>query len=172
MTNQLRERVIVGGVDTHKLTHHAAIVDAATGKLLGDQEFAANTDGYKRMRAWFAGHGTIARIGIEGTGSYGAGLQRHLQAHNVTVIEVARQNRQRTSRSRQVRSDRCDQRRPRHTQRNSNHGPERSGRVCRSGQVDSNDPTQRSEGSAIHDQPDPWRPLVRTGRPPDAPGRL
>lgn len=94
MTNQFLERVIVGGVDTHKLTHHAAIVDAATGKLLGDQEFAANADGYEHMMTWLAGHGTIARVGIEGTGSYGAGLQRHLQAHGVTVIEVARQNRQ------------------------------------------------------------------------------
>jgi transposase len=93
MTNELIERV-VGGVDTHKLTHHAAVVDAMTGKLLSDQEFPANADGYARMLAWFLEHGTIAKIGVEGTGSYGAGLQRHLQAHGVIVIEVARQNRQ------------------------------------------------------------------------------
>lgn len=94
MTNELIERVVVGGVDTHKLTHHAAVVDAVTGKLLSDQEFPATATGYARMHAWFLEHGEPVRVGIEGTGSYGAGLQRHLQSHGVTVVEVARQNRQ------------------------------------------------------------------------------
>lgn len=94
MTKELIERDVVGGVDTHKLTHHAAILDAITGKLLADQEFRATAPGYASMLSWILAHGTISKIGIEGTGSYGAGLQRHLQANGVTVIEVSRQNRQ------------------------------------------------------------------------------
>jgi transposase len=94
MTNELSDRVVVGGVDTHKRTHHAAVVDAATGRLLADQEFSATADGYAKMLAWFLERGSIAKVGIEGTGSYGAGLQRHLQAQNIAVIEVARPNRQ------------------------------------------------------------------------------
>jgi transposase len=88
------ERGIVGGVDTHKATHHAAVLDAATGKLLGDQEFPATATGYRLLLRWLRSHGTVMKVGVEGTGSWGAGLQRHLQAEAITVVEVARPNRQ------------------------------------------------------------------------------
>jgi transposase len=84
----------VAGVDTHKLTHHAAVLDSGTGKLLGDHEFPATSAGYRRLLSWVRSFGELLKAGVEGTGSYGAGLQRHLQAQQVAVIEVSRPNRQ------------------------------------------------------------------------------
>jgi len=42
----------VAGVDTHKRTHHAAVLDAHTGKLLADHEFATTQDGYRKLLSW------------------------------------------------------------------------------------------------------------------------
>jgi hypothetical protein len=94
MTKPTGLRYVVIGVDTHKLTHHAAVLDAATGKMLADEEFAATSTGYRRLLSWAKSFGELIKAGVEGTGSYGAGLQRHLQAHQVVVIEVSRPNRQ------------------------------------------------------------------------------
>jgi transposase len=94
MTTNSGSRHVVIGVDTHKLTHHGAALDADTGKLLDEREFPATPVGYRKLLAWARSHGTLVKAGLEGTGSYGAGLQRHLQAHDVTVIEVSRPNRQ------------------------------------------------------------------------------
>lgn len=38
-------------------------------------------------------HGQVQRVGVEGTGSYGAALSRHLRAAGVTVVEVDRPDR-------------------------------------------------------------------------------
>jgi transposase len=94
MTIEDATRSVVGGVDTHKMTHHAAVLDAATGKLLDEQEFQATSAGYRALLGWLRQHGEVLKVGVEGTGSYGAGLQRHLHEHNISVIEVARPNRQ------------------------------------------------------------------------------
>jgi transposase len=94
MTTTNATREVIGGVDTHGKTHHGAALDAATGKLLGDREFPATPRGYRQLLAWLASFGTVLKVGIEGTGSYGAGLFRHLDTEGVTVIEVARPNRQ------------------------------------------------------------------------------
>lgn len=94
MTTKPLDRDIVAGVDTHKETHHVAVLDAATGKLLGDNEFRATRAGYNQMLGWLQRHGKITAVGIEGTGSYGAGLHRHLVSQDITVIEVVRPNRQ------------------------------------------------------------------------------
>jgi transposase len=94
MTTQPESRHVVIGVDTHKLTHHGAVLDADTGKLLGDQEFPATPAGYRRLLSWARSFGELLKAGVEGTGSYGAGLQRHLQTQQVVVIEVSRPNRQ------------------------------------------------------------------------------
>lgn len=94
MTRKANARQVVGGVDTHKATHHAAILDAGTGKLLAEREFPATAAGYRQMTTWMRGHGQITTVGIEGTGSYGAGLCRHLTSEGVAVIEVMRPNRQ------------------------------------------------------------------------------
>jgi transposase len=106
MTTKAESRHVVAGVDTHKRTHHAAVLDANTGKLLADQEFPATQAGYQKLVSWIGSHGTVVKAGLEGTGSYGAGLQRYLQAHGVAVIEVSRPNRQ--DRRRQGKSDPID----------------------------------------------------------------
>lgn len=85
---------VVGGVDTHKATHHAAVLDAGTGRVLADQEFPASTAGYGQVLTWMTSHGRLTKVGVEGTGSYGAGLAGHLLAHGVEAIEVVRPNRQ------------------------------------------------------------------------------
>jgi transposase len=90
MTTTSTTREVIGGVDTHGKTHHAAAVDAATGKLLGDREFPATPRGYRQLLSWLRCFGTVAKIGMEGTGSYGAGLLRCLGTEGVAVIEVAR----------------------------------------------------------------------------------
>ncbi|WP_010541492.1 IS110 family transposase [Dietzia alimentaria] len=94
MTSTPATRQVVGGVDTHKQTHHAAILDASTGKQLTDREFPATAAGYSQLVMWMQGHGEVLKVGIEGTGSYGVGLCRQFKAQNVTVIEVMRPNRQ------------------------------------------------------------------------------
>ena len=81
-----RRRVFVG-VDTHQLTHHAAVVDQA-GRVLADQQFEVSTDGYQALTGWAAEYGQVITVGVEQTGSYGAALARHLTATGITVIEV------------------------------------------------------------------------------------
>ena len=56
--------------------------------------FDADTAGYTALLGWLGGHGSVERVGVEGTGSYGAGLARHLAAAGVDVVDVNRPNRQ------------------------------------------------------------------------------
>ena len=70
---------ITGGVDTHLDVHVAAALDEHGG-LLGTASFATTAAGYAALVEWFASLGAVVLIGVEGTGSYGAGLTRHLQA--------------------------------------------------------------------------------------------
>jgi transposase len=86
-------RAITGGVDTHAGVHVAAALDPVGG-LLGVQEFPATGAGYACLLDWLSGFGTVCLVGIEGTGSYGAGLARHLAAAGVRVVEVDRADRQ------------------------------------------------------------------------------
>ena len=60
------------------------------GGLFGVQEFPATAAGYARLLGWLGGFGTVCLVGIEGTGSYGAGLARHITAAGVRVVEVDR----------------------------------------------------------------------------------
>jgi len=98
-------RSIVGGVDTHRDTNVAAVVDM-NGGVLGIQSFPTTGEGHKLLASWMAGFGTIARVGIEGTGVYGAGLARHFARASVMVIEVDRPNRQK--RRQRGKSDQID----------------------------------------------------------------
>jgi transposase len=93
MTDLDPERELVGGVDTHGRTHHAAVIDAHLGRHLADREFAATTAGYRELAAWMSAHGRILAVGVEGTGAYGAGLARHLAEAGLTVVEVDRPDR-------------------------------------------------------------------------------
>jgi transposase len=98
-------RLVTGGVDTHAEVHVAGMVDQA-GRVLGTREFAATTEGYAAALAWMRGHGELVRVGVEGTGSYGAGLARYLAAQGIGVAEVIRPNRQ--ARRRRGKSDAAD----------------------------------------------------------------
>ena len=80
-------------MDTHRDTHVAAVVDTA-GRLLGSHQFRADPAGYTRLVAWMWSWGRICRVGVGGTGSYGAGLTRHLIEAGIGVVEVNRPNRQ------------------------------------------------------------------------------
>ena len=82
-------RAITGGVDTHADMHVAAALDPIGG-LLGVQEFPATAGGYARLLGWLGGFGTVALVGIEGTGSYGAGLARFLAGRGERLLEVER----------------------------------------------------------------------------------
>jgi transposase len=88
---------VTGGVDTHADVHVAAVVDRV-GRVLGTESFAADEAGYAGLLAWLRRYGQLARVGVEGTGSYGAGLARYLAAAGVTVLEVSRPDRQRRRR--------------------------------------------------------------------------
>lgn len=79
--------VIVGGVDTHKDLHVAAVVDAHD-RVLGAASFPATRHGYKTMLAWMRSFGEVSRVGVECTGTYGAGLLRYLQHADITILEV------------------------------------------------------------------------------------
>jgi Transposase len=95
----------VTGVDAHADMHVAAALDRLGG-LLGVEEFPATTAGYARLLGWLGGFGTVCLVGIEGTGSYGAGLARHVTAAGIRVVEVDRSDRQ--DRRRQGKSDPLD----------------------------------------------------------------
>jgi len=86
-------RAITGGVDTHADLHVAAALDRIGG-LLGVREFPATAAGYAGLLGWLSGFGTVALAGVEGTGSYGAGLARYLAGCGVRVVEVDRADRQ------------------------------------------------------------------------------
>ena len=98
-------RAITGGVDTHAGTHVAAALDPVGG-LLGVREFPVSAAGYAGLLGWLGGFGTVCLAGIEGTGSYGAGLTRHMSAAGVRVAGVDRSDRQ--DRRRQGKSDPLD----------------------------------------------------------------
>ena len=97
--------LVTGGVDTHADVHVAAVVDQV-GRVLGTGSFPADEAGYARLLAWLAGHGQLVRVGVEGTGSYGAGLACFLAMAGVVVLEVPRPDRQR--RRRHGKSDAVD----------------------------------------------------------------
>jgi transposase len=96
---------VIGGVDTHKHTHYAAVIDQH-GRLLGHQQFPATDAGYRALLAWMRTHGSLEAIGVESTGSFGATLTRALTAAGEHVIEVNRPNR--IARRMDGKSDRLD----------------------------------------------------------------
>jgi transposase len=87
------EHRVVAGADTHSQTHHVAVVDAATGAVLGDRQFSATSAGYRAVVVFVASFGPVLRFGVEGSNSYGAGLTRHLRTVGIEVSEVIRPNR-------------------------------------------------------------------------------
>ena len=84
-------RVTVG-VDTHEDVHVAVAVDQL-GRWLAETSIATNTGGFARLVGWASEFGVIDRFGVEGTGSWGAGLARWLRAEGLVVVEVDRPKR-------------------------------------------------------------------------------
>jgi len=92
-------------VDTHLDIHVAAALDS-NGATLGVESFPTTTVGFADLYTWLSDFGPLCRVGVEGTGAYGAGLARFLRTCGVTVIEVDRPNRQ--ARRRDGKSDSLD----------------------------------------------------------------
>ena len=97
-------RVTVG-VDTHKDSHVAKAKDQL-GRPLGHKIIPTTPVGYRNLLDWAQTFGDIDSFGLEGTGSYGAGLARYLRREGQTVVEVTRPNRQ--TRRRNGKSDPAD----------------------------------------------------------------
>lgn len=93
------------GVDTHKDVHVAAVLDAR-GAVLGCESFPTTPKGFKELTCWVARFGPLDTAGVEGTGSWGASLARHLAGEGIEVVEVNRTNRQ--HRRRHGKSDTAD----------------------------------------------------------------
>lgn len=87
------EVLLVAGIDTHKLTHHVAVLDHL-GRCVADRQFDTTEAGYAELVRFLRAHGPVDRVGVEGTGSYGAGIARVLSTAGFVVVEVVRQNRQ------------------------------------------------------------------------------
>ena len=81
---------IIGGVDTHQDLHTAAAVPFVShdGTVLGTESFSTTRAGYRAMLRWFRSHGELLRVGVESTGTYGAGITRHLALSGIPVLEV------------------------------------------------------------------------------------
>jgi hypothetical protein len=62
--------------------------------------------GLCRPVTWAEGFGPVARVGVEGTGTFGAGLARFARAYGLQVVEVAGPDR--STRRRQGKSDPVD----------------------------------------------------------------
>ena len=92
MSNTTSTDVIIG-VDTHKDVHAVAVI-STLGVHLASTTIPASSKGYEALEAWATLRGNVQAIGIEGTGSYGAGLSRFLTERGHTVLEVNRANRQ------------------------------------------------------------------------------
>jgi transposase len=82
------------GVDTHKDIHVAVALDGL-GRRLGTLSVSTNPVGYEELVDWANGFGPLERAGVEGTGSFGCGLARFLQAKGIEVLEVIRPRRRR-----------------------------------------------------------------------------
>ncbi|HEY8318872.1 MAG TPA: IS110 family transposase [Amnibacterium sp.] len=84
---------VVIGVDTHVLTHTAAVVDAGTGGVLAQRTVDATVAGYAELVEFADQHSGLRAWAIEGTGGHGAGLTRHLEQRAELVVELDRPER-------------------------------------------------------------------------------
>src|SRR5215203_5787796 len=98
---------VVLGVDTH-LEMHVAVALDGLGRRLGELAVSTTTKGYERLICWAQSFGTVGCAGVEGTGSYGAGLARYLRAAGISVVEVERPKRRHLRRNGKGKSDSRD----------------------------------------------------------------
>jgi transposase len=90
-------RAATGGVDTHLEVHVAAALNPVGA--LGTAPLPTTPRGYQALLGWLESFGPVARVGIEDTGSYGAGLSKFLARAGISVVEVNRRNRAERRRS-------------------------------------------------------------------------
>ncbi len=83
---------VVIGIDTHR-DQHVAVAIEDRGVRLGEKSVATNTCGYEELERWSCRLGEVRAFGIEGTGSYGAGVARFMASQGYKVIEVNRPDR-------------------------------------------------------------------------------
>lgn len=93
------------GVDTHKELHVAVALDAL-GRWVAELTRPATAVGYQQLHRWACDLGQVEAFGVEGTGSYGAGLARYLRRCGERVVEVNRPDR--STRHRKGKSDPID----------------------------------------------------------------
>src|ERR1700755_3472947 len=87
MSTMAQDRVeVTAGVDTHKDTHTAAVLDSA-GRVWCSAQFRADPAGYEALLQWLSGHGDLVLVGVEGTAAYGVGLIRYLHAARMAGVE-------------------------------------------------------------------------------------
>jgi transposase len=83
---------VVLGVDTHLDVHVAVALDRL-GRHMGESKIPTTLRGYGQLVRWAQGFGVVRCAGVEGTGSYGAGLARYLRKAGIAVFEVERPKR-------------------------------------------------------------------------------
>ena len=92
IAQQAPNRRVAVGIDTHKHSHVAVALDELGGRL-GELTVPADSGGHEQVERWATGHGRVLAFGIEGTGSYGAGVAGYLGRQGHRVIEVNRPDR-------------------------------------------------------------------------------
>jgi len=80
---------VILGADTHRDTHAVVLIDLL-GRLVAAETFPTTKSGMRALIAWARQRGTVRRAGVEGTGSFGAGLTRALRLEGIDVVEVTR----------------------------------------------------------------------------------
>lgn len=92
MDDQPIQNEVILGIDTHLDTHVGVMIDYR-GKWLGTLSIATTPAGYHELLSWAHSFGQLRRAGIEGTGTYGAGIAQFLHTHGVGVWEINRPDR-------------------------------------------------------------------------------
>lgn len=83
---------VVVGVDTHADVHVAAAL-TAMGAVIGSKAVATTGAGFTQLVRWAESLGPVRCFGVEGAGSYGVSLARHLREMGYAVVEVDRPER-------------------------------------------------------------------------------
>ncbi|HET7857456.1 MAG TPA: IS110 family transposase [Gaiellaceae bacterium] len=91
------------GIDTHRDRHSACALDPL-GRPRGELELSADRSGYESLWRWACSLGEPA-FALEGSGSYGAGLARHLSERAARVYECERPTRRDRRRGKSDRTD-------------------------------------------------------------------
>lgn len=83
--SELEKDLVFAGIDTRKDAHTLCLLDHM-GRAIGTFRFAADAKGCDALAGKIGGPATC--VGVEGTGSYGAGLTRRLLELGCRVYEV------------------------------------------------------------------------------------